>query len=137
MRAIVFLTKEDLLLLHKDSIETWGGSHGVRDHGLLESALAQPQMTLGEHFAHKDIFEMAAAYLYHLVQNHPFHDGNKRTGAYAAILFLGLNDIRLADCQDELEVLVMETAQGKAKKPEIAEFCRANQVQASQAHGSD
>lgn len=69
---------------------------------------------------------MAAAYLFHLVQNHPFNDGNKRVGAYTAIVFLFLNGIKVGDVEKELEALVMATACSEKKKPEIAEFFRKN-----------
>lgn len=121
-----FLTVEDVLRLHRDQIDRYGGSHGVRDHGLLDSALAQPQVGLGEEYAHKDLFEMAAAYLFHLVQNHPFNDGNKRIGAYAALVFLFMNGLKVTDVEAEFEALVLAAACGEKKKPEIAEFFRKN-----------
>jgi death-on-curing protein len=90
-----FLSLEDVLTLHADQVALYGGDHGVRDLGLLESAIAQPQATFGGEFLHKDLFEMAAAYLFHIVQNHPFLDGNKRTGAVAAMVFLDLNGVEI------------------------------------------
>ncbi len=121
-----FLTTEDVLRLHRDQIDTYGGSHGVRDYGLLDSALAQPPAGVGNEYVHKDLFEMAAAYLFHLVQNHPFNDGNKRIGAYAAIVFLFLNGLKVGDVEGAFEALVLATACGEKKKPEIAEFLRTN-----------
>ena len=121
-----FLTLEDVLRLHRDQIDRYGGSHGVRDHGLLDSALAQPQAGVGEEYVHRDLFEMAAAYLFHLVQNHPFNDGNKRIGAYAAFVFLFMNGFKVGDVEPEFEALVLGTARGEKKKPEIAEFLRKN-----------
>lgn len=73
-----FLNIDHTMRLHRSLIETYGGSEGVRDVGLLHSALAMPQASFGGEFLHRDLFEMAAAYLYHIVQNHPFIDGNKR-----------------------------------------------------------
>ena len=67
----------------------YGGLPGLRDEGLLESAVAQAVATFGGEYLHNDIFQMAAAYLFHIVQNHPFVDGNKRAGAAAAVVFLG------------------------------------------------
>jgi len=121
-----FISLEQVLRLHKGQIELFGGSHGVRDQGLLESALAQPEQGFGDEYAHKDIFEMAAAYLFHLVQNHPFHDGNKRIGALVAAVFLQTNGMRVEAAEDEFEALVFATAQGNKKKPEIAKFFREN-----------
>ena len=68
---------------------------GVRDHALLESALAQPGAAFGGEFLHVDLFAMAAAYLFHIVKNHPFLDGNKRTGLIVAITFLAINGVSI------------------------------------------
>jgi death-on-curing protein len=87
----IFLDVADVLLLHRRSIERFGGSDGVRDPNLLDSAVAQPRATFGGEYLHGDLFQMAAAYLFHLVKNHPFVDGNKRTGLAASLVFLDLN----------------------------------------------
>src|SRR5437867_10279787 len=89
--APTFLSLDEILEIHKDQIARYGGMAGIRDLGLLQSALAQPQATFGSQFLHADLIEMAAAYLFHIVQNHPFIDGNKRVGAVAALVFLQLN----------------------------------------------
>ncbi len=121
-----FLSIQDVLALHADQIERYGGEYGVRDLGLLESAVAQPQASLGGKFLHEFPFEMAAAYLYHLVQNHPFLDGNKRTGAVAALVFLDLNGVQVDAPKGSLYELTMSVATGRAGKAEIAEFFRAH-----------
>jgi death-on-curing protein len=72
-----FLTIDEILDLHADQIRRYGGSHGVRDRGLLDSALAMTSQAFGGQYGHPDLPAMAAAYLYHLVRNHPFVDGNK------------------------------------------------------------
>ncbi len=90
-----FLQIQDVLLLHGDQVDRYGGEHGVRDLALLESAVAQPQATFGGEFLHKDLFEMAAAYLFHIVQNHPLVDGNKRTGLVTALTFLDFNGVQI------------------------------------------
>lgn len=95
MSDIDFLNLQDVLLTHEDQTVRYGGDPSVRDMGLLESAIAQPPATFGNAFLHDFPFGMAAAYLYHIVQNHPFVDGNKRTGAVAALLFLELNHIAI------------------------------------------
>ena len=77
---IEFLTLDDVLESHREQIRVYGGSEGLRDLGLLESAIAQPPAGFGGVPLHRDLYEMAAAYLFHLVQNHPFIDGNKRVG---------------------------------------------------------
>ena len=120
-----FLGVEDVLLLHADQVDLYGGEHGVRDLGLLESAVAQPQAAFGGQFLHTDIFEMAAAYLFHIVQNHPFIDGNKRTGLVAALVFLDLNGIELEAPKGSLYDLTMSVATGQIGKQEIAEFFRS------------
>ena len=76
-----FLSVADVLGFHEDQLANYGGAPGVRDMGLLESAVAMPMAGFGDQYLHADLFEMAAAYLYHIVCNHPFVDGNKRTGA--------------------------------------------------------
>ena len=104
----------------------YGGSHGVRDLGLLDSALAAPRATFGGSYLHEDIISMAAAYLYHIVMNHPFIDGNKRAGLAAAIAFLNLNGYDFVADPDELADMVLTTAEGKLGKEAIAEFLRTN-----------
>jgi death on curing protein len=121
-----FLSLADILLVHDDQVDLYGGSHGVRDLNLLDSALAQPQATFGGSFLHGDLFEMAAAYLFHIVQNHPFIDGNKRTGAVAALLFLDLNGIEIDAPKGSLYDLTLSVAKGQAGKAEVAEFFRTH-----------
>ena len=123
----VFLTLDEVLQIHGDQLARYGGSAGIRDVGLLQSALAQPRATYGGQFLHADLFEMAAAYLYHLVQNHSFIDGNKRVGAVTAIVFLLLNHKDIKASNDELEKLVLSVAQGATGKTAIAQFFRDHQ----------
>jgi len=85
----LFLSLDRVVKLHASLIETYGGSPGLRDAGLLNSAIAVSQASFGGELLHRDLFEMAAAYLYHIVENHPFIDGNKRTGAAAALVVTG------------------------------------------------
>jgi death-on-curing protein len=124
----VFLTLDDILESHQNQIETYGGSHGIRDIGLLESAIAQPEASFDGQYLHADIFEMAAAYLYHLVMNHPFVDGNKRVGLEAALIFLEINNENLSASDEELVDLVLKTTAGQVGKREIAEFFRSHCV---------
>lgn len=119
-----FLSLQEVLDLQEHQIARYGGSMGVRDLGLLESALAQPQAQFGGEFLHEDIFMMAAAYLFHIVKNHPFVDGNKRAGLATTILFLNLNGLKLTADKDELTDLVLAVAQGQAGKEQIAAFLR-------------
>jgi len=119
-----FLTLDDVLLLHRDQVDLYGGEHGVRDLGLLQSAIAMPQASFGGEPLHKDLFEMAAAYLFHIVKNHPFLDGNKRTGTVAALAFLDLNGIQIDAPKGSIYDLTMSVAKGDAGKTEVAEFFR-------------
>jgi len=120
----VFLTLDEVLEIHRDQIVRYGGSTGVRDPGLLQSALAQPEASFGGQFLHSDLFEMASACLFHLVQNHPFLDGNKRVGTAASLVFLQMNGLEVGAPDAELEDLVLSTAQGQADKAVIAAFFR-------------
>ena len=118
----VFLALDEVLALHADQVDRYGGSLGIRAVELLESALAVPAATFGGSYLHGDLHEMAAAYLFHPVKNHPFVDGNKRTGLMAMLVFLGLNGLRLEAREDELADLVVAVADGRIGKAEIAVF---------------
>lgn len=120
----LFLDIEKVLRLHRSLIEHYGGHEGVRDMGLLQSAVAMPQASYGGELLHADLFEMAAAYLYHIVQNHPFFDGNKRAGAAAAIVFLAMNDTVIENDEEGLVELTLLVATGQAGKTQIAAFFR-------------
>jgi len=122
----VFLSLAEVLEIHRDQIERYGGHAGIRDLGLLQSALAMPGAGFGGKYLHSDLIEMAAAYLFHIVQNHPFVDGNKRTGTVAGIVFLSLNGIELEADETQLEQLVIDVAKGKAGKSAVADFLRRN-----------
>ena len=115
-----FLTVGDCLTIHAEQIRQYGGKPGVRDLGLLESAVAQPEATFGEEYLHHDLFEMAAAYLFHIVRNHPFVDGNKRVGLVAALVFLDINNVVIETGTDQLYTLTMAVAEGNASKLETA-----------------
>jgi death on curing protein len=126
-----FLTFEQVLEMHKLQINEFGGSHGVKDEGLLLSALSQPEAGFDGAYLHKDIYEMAAAYLFHLVSNHAFNDGNKRIGALSAAVFLEVNGFVITADEDEFEKLVMDAAQSLLTKTQIAEFFKKNTVKNS------
>jgi death-on-curing protein len=112
----VFLTLDEILETHDQQIERYGGSGGLRDLGGLESAIATPQATFGGEFLHPTIPPMAAAYLFHLCQNHAFIDGNKRVGANAAITFLLMNNWDPTFGEEELVDLVLSVASGRLSK---------------------
>ena len=119
-----FLSVEDVLDIHADQIEQYGGGLGVRDVELLRSAIGMPEAGFGSQYLHADLFETAAAYLYRIIQNHPFIDGNKRTGAMAAFVFLKLNGLTLDADESAFESLVLKTTHGRIDKSAIAEFFR-------------
>jgi death-on-curing protein len=122
----LFLTLDEVVAIHRDQVERYGGSHGVRDWGLLQSSIAMPAATFGGQYLHSDLPEMAAAYLFHIVQNHPFIDGYKRVGAVAANVFLLLNGVQFVADEDEFANLVLSVACGQCSKSAIAEFFRAH-----------
>jgi len=119
-----FLSLAEVLEIHRDQIERYGGKAGIRDLGLLQSALAMPAAGFGGRFLLGDLFEMAAAYLFHITRNHPFVDGNKRTGAVAALVFLSLNGMEIEAGEDIFEQTVRAVAEGKMDKSAIAGFFR-------------
>jgi len=124
MNEPLFLTLDDVLQFHADQIELAGGDGAILDIGKIESAIAQPKATWDGQFLHEDLAAMAAAYLFHLVQDHGFADGNKRTGVNAAIVFLELNGYALDWPVDESEQIVLGVAKGELSKNEVAEFIR-------------
>ena len=119
-----FLNISEVLHIRRDQIERYGGKRGIRDLGLLQPALAMLAAGFRGRFLHNDLFEMAAAYLFHITRNHPFVDGNKRAGAACALVFLELNDIEINASEDELVEIVTAVAEGRAEKEEIANFFR-------------
>ncbi len=119
-----FLTVADVLELHAEQLHRFGGADGLRDLGLLESAVAQPNAGFGGVLLHPGLFEMAAAYLYPIVCNHAFVDGDKRTGLLAALVFLDLNGIVVAHGTDALFELTLAVAEGRMTKPAVAEELR-------------
>lgn len=117
-----FLTLAEVIEIHGDQIDRYGGDTGIRDKELLQSALGMPSATYHNQFLHTDIYEMAAAYLYHLVQNHCFVDGNKRVGAVAALVFLYMNGHDFDAPEDDFYDVVMSVAKGEMDKAEVAVF---------------
>jgi len=120
----IFLTLGEVLAIHESVIERYGGSLGVRELALLESAVAMPQATFGGQYLHEDIPSMAAAYCFHLVANHPFVDGNKRVGAAAANVFLGMNGWELTADQVAFADCVLNLASGRGDKQDTTVFFR-------------
>lgn len=117
--TLEFLSVEVVLALHQRQLDRFGGSPGIRDLALLESAVAQPQSSIGDAYLHQGLPEMAGAYLFHIVSNHPFIDGNKRTGLLAALVFLSLNGVELVDASPVLHDLTVGVAAGELDKPAV------------------
>ncbi len=126
MSEPAFLSLDEILGIHADQIRAYGGGTGLRDLALLRSALAMPETTFAGEFLHTTIFEMAAAYLFHIARNHPFVDGNKRTALMSALVFLGLNGERLEASPDELFTLVDGVAAGHVDKADVTVFLKRN-----------
>ena len=128
MRDPLFPAIDEVLALHADQIRRYGGSSGVRDVGLLESAIGSASATFDGRFLHGTIFEMAAAYLYGICRNHPFVDGNKRTAVATALLFLDYNGADIEADEDDFYDLVIGAAEGKTSKAAVAVFLETHAV---------
>jgi len=124
MKKIEFLTLAEVIEIHADQIEHYGGTAGTRDINLLSSAVAMPYASCSGDFLHRDIYEMAAAYAFHICQNHPFIDGNKRTALASALVFLEIHGISISDSEGTLYEATMDIASGKMKKEEFANILR-------------
>lgn len=124
MKKITFLTLAEIIDIHADQIERYGGHKGLRDMHLLSSAVAIPYASFSGQFLHLDIYEMAAAYAYHISQNHPFIDGNKRTALASALVFLELNSMSISDSQGKLYNAMIRISEGKFSKTEFAKVLK-------------
>lgn len=131
----LFLSLEEVLEIHRQQIERYGGASGVRDLSLLESAIAQPQASFSNEFLHASIPAMAAAYLFHICRNHPLVDGNKRVEANAAITFLLINDWEPTFTEDALVDTVLAVASSSMTKEDLVRFFQAHSVPRSNTHG--
>jgi len=119
---IKFLTLSEVLLILDDQIKNYGGIYGIRDIKLLSSAIYMPESSFGGQYLHETIPAMAAAYAFHICQNHPFLDGNKRVALASSLVFLDINGYEL-NCKDEtLYNKIMDMAKGETKKEELIKF---------------
>jgi death-on-curing protein len=123
-----FLELNEVIEIHSDQIHRYGGHPGIRDIKLLKSAVSMPAAGFGEQYLHSDIYEMAAAYLFHIVRNHPFVDGNKRTGAVVSLVFLIMNGIEINADEDSFERIVRSLAEGRIYKDSISQFFKNNSI---------
>ena len=117
---IHFIPEEIVLTIHTDLLQRYGGETGVRDRNLLESALAQPKMTMGGKYVHKTIFEKAAAYGFHICMNHPFVDGNKRVAFVSMDIFLQKNGWEITADEEESYTMMISLASSKSSKAQLA-----------------
>jgi len=121
-----FLTIEEVHAIHANQLQLYGGTAGLRDVGLLRSALAQPEASFGGQWLHEDLPLMAAAYMFHLAQNHPYVDGNKRVAAVCGLHFLHLNGQSVEADPDAFADFVLAVASGKAGKDDLATWLGAH-----------
>ncbi len=119
-----YINLDKILALHNHIIQTSGGSAGIRDHGGLESAIAQPLMTFGGQDLYPTIIEKAAALCFSLIQNHPFVDGNKRVGHAAMGVFLRSNGYRIDATVDIQEQIILGVASGEVSREQLVEWLR-------------
>lgn len=122
--SLDFLTVAEVEALHDEQLQLFGGLAGIRDRAALESAVGMPSVTFGGELLHPTAFDVAAAYAYHLAENHPFIDGNKRTALNAALVFLGLNGWDVDDPDERLYDAMIEIASGEGSKQRLAELLR-------------
>ena len=119
---IRFLSLEDVIELHRLQLEMYGGSDGIRDLGLLESAVMMPQASFGGEYVHSGVFEMAAAYAFHIAENQPFVDGNKRTALASSLVFLDWKNIGIEDPDQVLYTAMIDIANRKLDKYGLAKI---------------
>jgi len=124
-----YLTLSEVLELYRRIIEQTGGSAGIRDLGALESALAQPRLTFGREELYPTIVEKASALGFSLIKNHPFVDGNKRTGHAALETFLVLNGFEIDAPVDEQEHIILQVASGELGRDEFTAWLRGHVVE--------
>jgi len=126
--TIIFLTIHQALFIHDRAVKRFGGSHGVRDIGLVESAVARPQATFGGKYLYKSIFDKAAALLQSLLKNHPFVDGNKRTALSSAALFLRKNRYKLTNAHKEEVEFAIRVDNGNLTVEQISKWLKEHSV---------
>jgi death on curing protein len=124
MKKPVWVLRETVLTLHEQSLAEFGGAAGIRDEGLLDSALGKPENLFA--YGKPTIFNLAASYDFGLVKNHPFIDGNKRAGFIVAVLFLELNGYRFQATEAEAAVRTIALAAGELSEKEFAAWLKEN-----------
>ena len=122
MLNVNFLGLELVLEIHERQINQYGGSHGIRDMGLLESALAVPQFSFAGHYMHDSVSLMGSAYMFHIIKNHPFVDGNKRTGIACGLVFLRDNGMYIPWVSGQMYDIAKQIATSQLSKEELAKM---------------
>ena len=125
---MIRLSKHQILLIHDQLIAETGGSSGLRDEGMLDSALNSPFQTFGGEDVYPSLQQQAARLCFGLVKNHPFVDGNKRIGAHAMLVFLALNGIELQHSQTELSDVILQLAAGEIEADALLQWILSHQV---------
>ena len=121
---MIYLTREEILRFHERLIEQYGGSHGIRDENLLDSALSVPFQSFGDFEFYPTVLEKAVRLCFGLVENHPFIDGNKRVGAMALLTTLNINNISLRTDSDELSEVTLSLSSGKIDYEDLLRWVR-------------
>jgi death on curing protein len=129
--ATRFIPNRIVATIHTDLLQRYGGHPGLRDPGLLESALAQPRMTAGGRFVHKTLFDKAAAYGFHVCRNHPFVDGNKRVAFVLMDIFLQKNGWEIVANEEDAYLAMMSLASGKLSKAQLSAWLKRHSSRAS------
>jgi death-on-curing protein len=124
MKEPVWVLREVVIMLHEQSLAQFGGSAGIRDEGLMDSALGKPQNLFAS--GKPDMFDLAASYAFGLVKNHPFIDGNKRTGFIVAVVFLELNGYKFSASEVDATVRTLALAAGELSEGGFAQWLKTN-----------
>ena len=125
---MIRLSKAQVIMIHKQLIKETGGASGLRDEGLLESALNTPFQTFGGEDVYPSLQQKAARLCFGLVKNHPFVDGNKRIGAHAMLVFLALNGVELQHSQEELSDIILQAAAGEIETKDLLNWILLHQI---------
>lgn len=126
MNEIVFIPKQIIIYFHEQLIDLYGGTLGIRDEGLLDSALEQPKAMFGGSYLHNSLAKMAAAYGFHICNNHPFIDGNKRIALVAMDTFLQKNGYEISASEKDVYEVMIKLASGDITKIELTDWLEAN-----------
>jgi death on curing protein len=130
MDQVCFLLIDEVIKINADQIALYGGLHGVRDFALLDSAINRAKASFQGTYLYGDIFIMAAAYAHSIIKNHPFVDGNKRTGIVSALLFLGCNGYKPTLNDDQLIEIAMNVATSNMSLNELATYLKSHTLDA-------